>query len=131
VLYTADVRGTDTRDWRCGSSDLSDPVCGRTRRTAQCAPGSTRATAATSGECEEIDGRWARAFVARNPAPNVLTQALWIDADSLLPLRWDASYPADPDRGIPAKPYTRVWFGYDASVDVRPPDGITPPDCIR
>ena len=105
---------------------------------------------------KDLDGRWARALVAswvaptsagapqleivtgdpvpnvaRNPAPNVLTQSLWIDADSLLPLRWDASYPASPDRGIPAKPYTRLWFGYDASIDVRPPDGVTPPDCIR
>ena len=69
--------------------------------------------------------------VRRNPAPSELTQSLWIDTDSLLPLRWDVMYAAIPERGIPAKPYNRLLFRYDASIDVHAPAGITPPDCIK
>lgn len=53
------------------------------------------------------------------PAPNDATETLRIDAEALLPVRWETS--------------TR---GYDfvlsyEPIDLRPPSAIQPPDCIR
>jgi hypothetical protein len=56
---------------------------------------------------------------------------LWIDVESLLPLRWGVSIASAPERGIPPIPDYGLSFSYDASIDVRPPDGVAPPDCIR
>jgi hypothetical protein len=99
----------------------------------------------TSGERRRIGGRWARAFISPwtppvlsfaepplltgDPIPNVLgkplpnnaVQSLWIDTESLLPLRWEAS-----NRGSLA-------YGYDfryRPMDLRPPSGIHAPECI-
>jgi hypothetical protein len=99
-----------------------------------------------SGERRRISGRSARALISPwtppaltfvepplltgdpipnavgKPAPNDTVQSLWIDIESLLPLRWEAS-----KRGSPA-------YGYDfryQTVDLRPPAGIDSPECIR
>ena len=104
------------------------------------------AAALTSGERGSIGGRPARAFVAPwtpppdrgvgaprltgdplpnvagEPAPPEMTERLWIDLRSLLPLRWEVM-----KRGA------RV-YGYDLlqmPLDIRPPAGVAAPDCIR
>jgi hypothetical protein len=92
------------------------------------------------GERRQVNGRPARALVAPfHPAgqplsdqpPPVMTQSLWIDTVSLLPLRWSIYVPAAPAQGIPAIPDYGLFFIYDPSIDLRPPDGLSPPDCIR
>lgn len=100
----------------------------------------------TSGERGNILGRSARAFVspwrpapdphaqppllAGDPAPNVrgepppgedAVQTLWIDMDSLLPLRWERS-----KRGSRLEGYD---FRYE-TIDVRTPAGVSRPACI-
>ena len=93
-----------------------------------------------SGGVREIGGRTARAFVSPwNPPadtvgptlPSNTTQTLWIDADSLLPVRWGISIPAMPDRGMPAIPDYGLAFTYDATIVLAPPDEVQPPTCIR
>jgi hypothetical protein len=106
----------------------------------------------SSGERREVDGRWARALVAPwiapantiteqpailtgDPIPNVVrepgtpaandaTQSLWIDTETLLPLRWEVTKP-DPLRVL----QSRV-FNYE-SFQLRPPAGVDAPECIR
>jgi hypothetical protein len=79
-----------------------------------------------------IGDRQARVFVApwKPPAgsqpggplvPN-LTQSLWIDVETLLPLRWEVNAPTVPGYG--------VSFTYEA-FDIRAPDGVAAPECIR
>jgi hypothetical protein len=60
--------------------------------------------------------------VAGDPAPHGATQSLWIDTDSLLPLRWETFAP-----GAPAYGFT---FAY-TPIDLRPPAGVEAPDCVR
>jgi hypothetical protein len=96
-------------------------------------------TSAQSGERRSIDGRVARALVAPWVRPDFeagrpridATQSLWIDADSMLPLRWSISIEADPERSIPAIPDYGVSFTYDAPLDLKPPSEIAAPDCVR
>jgi hypothetical protein len=59
-----------------------------------------------------------------------LTQSLWIDTASLLPVRWAVMFAADPEHGIPAKPHTVLSVAYDERIDLRPPPGTAPPDCV-
>jgi hypothetical protein len=94
-----------------------------------------------SGNRRSFDDRVGRALVAPwklapgvqpgGPLPAGVTQSLWIDTVSLLPLRWSIAMPAMPDRGIPAIPDYGLWFTYDASLDLRPPDAILSTDCVR
>ena len=98
-------------------------------------PGRDRAGQVADGE------RPARSLVApwplpsdaqpASPLPPGVTQSLWIDTDSLLPLRWSISMPAMSGRGMPAIPDYGLSFTYDPSLDVRPPDGVARPDCVR
>jgi hypothetical protein len=100
----------------------------------------------TSGERRRIGDRWARAFVSLwtppetgitqpplligdplpnvvgEPAPNDAIQSLWIDTESLLPLRWEVS-----KRGMLIY---RSNFAYQP-IDLRTPAGIDAPGCIR
>jgi len=91
----------------------------------------TGVVAVEDGAVKTIGDRQARAFVApwKPPAgsqpggplvPN-LTQALWIDVETLLPLRWEVSAPTAPGYG--------VSFTYEA-LDIRAPDGVAAPECI-
>jgi len=59
-----------------------------------------------------------------------LTQSLWIDTASLLPVRWAVMFAGDPEHGIPAKPHTVLSVAYDERIDLRPPPGTAPPDCV-
>jgi hypothetical protein len=103
-------------------------------------------TRVTSGERRKIGERTARAFFAPwtpppssggrveitgDPFPNVPgivsrlpreeTQTLWIDAESLLPLRWEA---IGRDGGN-----WELTFDYEP-IDLHPPAGVNAPDCI-
>lgn len=96
-----------------------------------------------SGERRRIGDRWVRALVSQwavpgdrrteaplligdplpnvvgDPAPNEATQSLWIDTESLLPLRWELS-----KRGL------RTDFTYE-SISLGPPTALDTPDCIQ
>jgi hypothetical protein len=99
-----------------------------------------------SSERGQIAGRPARAFAAPwvlpggdnveriilrgDPAPNVIgepapnesIQTLWIDAESLLPLRWDVN-----KRGERTHGFDFTYF----SIDLQPPAGVEAPTCVR
>lgn len=94
-----------------------------------------------SGEVRTINGHMARAFTAPYKVPSssgvvtfsapspAMTKTLWLDVDSLLPLRWAVSVPARPN--MPALPDYGLSFTYDASIEIRAPDGVTRPTCIK
>jgi hypothetical protein len=90
------------------------------------------------GGVRSFDDRVARALVAPwtlppgaigDPVPDGARQSLWIDTLSLLPLRWSISIPAPA--GLPAIPEYGLSFTYDASIELRPPDVVPAPDCVR
>jgi hypothetical protein len=60
--------------------------------------------------------------VIGEPAPNESIQTLWIDAESLLPLRWEVN-----KRGARSH---RFDFIYEP-IDLQPPAGVDAPACIR
>ena len=94
-----------------------------------------------SGGRRAFEDRVGRALVApwkppagtqsSEPLPQAVTQSLWVDVASLLPLRWSISTPAKPDRGLPAIPDYGLSFTYDPSLDLRPPDVSLSSDCVR
>ena len=99
-----------------------------------------------SGESGEIDGRRARSLVSPwvspddqrtqparligDPIPNVRgdrapsdsLQSLWIDTESLLPLRWEATRDGTSTHS--------VGFTYER-INLQPPAGVDAPACIR
>jgi len=97
-------------------------------------------TPVESGNRRSFDDRIGRAFVAPwklppgvqpgAPLPAGVSQSIWIDTVSLLPLRWSISMPAMPDRGIPAIPDYGKSFTYDSSLDLRPPAVALANDCV-
>jgi len=95
------------------------------------------ATAVESGAFRDFDGgRRARAFTApwTTPpggigGPVGAPQSLWVDVDSLRPLRWSLTVPEQS--GMPALPEYGLIFTYDEAIDVRAPDGVVAPDCVR
>jgi hypothetical protein len=94
----------------------------------------------TTQERRQISGRSARALVSEwrrtsdtvpsGSGPADGTQALWIDTASLLPLEWSVSIRANPDHGIPSVPELGLFFTYDSSLDLRPPENVVAPDCV-
>lgn len=100
----------------------------------------------SSGERRRINGRWARAFVSSwtpaqptiaepvpligdpipnvkgEPIPRVGVQTLWIDVETLLPLRWEAAFRSLSGHGFD--------FRYGAEVP-RPPAGLAIPECVQ
>ena len=70
---------------------------------------------------------WTKTSSANTPR---LTQSLWVDTESLLPVRWAVMSVADPEHGVPAKPYNVLSIRYDDASDIQPPPGATPPDCV-
>ena len=100
-----------------------------------------------SGERRRISGRSARALISPwtpptltfvepplltgdpipnavgKPAPNDAVQSLWIDIESLLPLRWEAS-----ESGWLLA--LRYDFSYQA-IDLRSPADVDSPECFR
>src|SRR3954452_18768389 len=73
-----------------------------------------------------------RDAVIGDPLPNAVprlgatpvraSQTLWIDVDSLRPIRWNASAPGGPTDAL--------TFTYDLSPEPKIPDGIAPPECV-
>jgi hypothetical protein len=110
-------------------------VIGARRTRMFVAPWSSPVTAEASAnrsqepEYSSDDGgrTWTKAPPARAPR---LTESLWIDTASLLPVRWALMFAADPERGIPAKPHTVLSLRYDETIDLGPPPGPKPPDCV-
>jgi hypothetical protein len=90
-----------------------------------------------AGGRREIDGRLARALVARYKLPSGAMggppagtmQSLWIEIERLLPLRWSLSVPAATDR--PAIPDYGMSFTYDIPFAPNPLPNVNRPDCIR
>jgi hypothetical protein len=93
----------------------------------------------TSGPVERVGDRTLRALVAPfqrpegvlgGPPPGTL-MSLWLDTDSLLPMRWSLKLPASAEHGIPAgAPDFVVWFTYLDGLDLEPPAGVPAPACI-
>jgi hypothetical protein len=99
-------------------------------------------TPTESGAVARIDNRTARAFTAPWTLPSGaraadaelqarMRQSLWIDTTTLLPVRWSIAVPADSQRGIPAIPDYGMSFNYEAADDIRPPEGVPAPVCVR
>jgi hypothetical protein len=69
-------------------------------------------------------------MIIGDPIPNVRgdrapiesLQSLWIDTESLLPLRWEVNRRGERTHGLD--------FTY-VPIDLQPPAGVQPPDCIR
>jgi hypothetical protein len=87
---------------------------------------------------DRADGRVGRALVTpwtrpagaiEGPIPEGVRQSLGIDTVSCLP--WPRSLSAPAGRGLPAVPEYGLSFTYDASLDLRPPDGVPAPDCVQ
>jgi hypothetical protein len=103
-------------------------------------------TTMESGELRTFGSRTARALVApwtpppgsvaldttagdplpnatgRAPAAPRAAQKLWIDVDSLRPLRWEVALAGAPSYAL--------MFIYDSVPAPRIPDGVTPPACV-
>ena len=86
-----------------------------------------------SGVLRTIDGHPARAFVGRWEAPRdaivvprSAVLSLWIDVESLLPVRVST---ASPDAGGAATP--DLVFLYDESLNIHTPEGVAAPDCVE
>jgi hypothetical protein len=132
-LWSASARARDARD--VGGLGIA-PVFEMLRGAGSLA----------STERRQIAGRPARAFAATwalpgggnveriilrgDPTPNVIgepapeesMQTLWIDTESLLPLRWEVNKRGDRSHGFDL---TYV------SIDLQPPAGVEAPSCIR
>jgi hypothetical protein len=52
-------------------------------------------------------------------------------ATSLLPVRWSLAIPIDAAAGTPAIPDYGMFFIYEVSAELRPPDGVAAPTCVR
>jgi hypothetical protein len=91
--------------------------------------GDASANTAQGPEYRSDDGgrTWTKAPPANTPR---LTQSLWVDSESLLPLRWAVTTVADPEHGVPARPYNVFSIRYDGAGDLQPPPGATPPSCV-
>jgi hypothetical protein len=60
--------------------------------------------------------------VIGEPAPNQSVQTLWLDAESLLPLRWEVNRRGERSHGFD--------FSY-MPLDLQPPEGVAAPDCVQ
>jgi hypothetical protein len=99
------------------------------RWTAPDTTGEAPADLAQAPEYRSDDGgrTWTKTPPANTPR---LTQSLWVDSESLLPLRWAVTSVADPEHGVPARPYNAFSIRYDDASDLHPPPGARPPDCV-
>ena len=90
-----------------------------------------------SGELRTIDSHSARAFIGpwqaprdgiyRPNIPRSAEQSLWIDVESLLPVRWSIAIPEQIEG---AATHNSLVFLYDGSIDIHAPEGMTTPECI-
>jgi len=121
-------------DLRVDSGEL-EMIGGRAARvfvaqwTAPATMGEASPTIATGPEYRSDDG--GRTWTKPPPSdPPRLTQSLWVDSESLLPLRWGVMHVPDPEHGIPARPYNVFSIRYVDEGGLQPPPGATPPDCV-
>jgi hypothetical protein len=94
-----------------------------------------------SGSIERVGDHTARALTGPwklppdalpgSPLQERMRQSMWIDTTSLLPVRWSLAIPADAAAGTPPIPDYGMFFIYGASAELRPPDGVAPPTCVR
>jgi hypothetical protein len=92
------------------------------------APATTAETAQQPEYRSDDLGRtWTKTSRPNTPP---LTQSLWVDIESLLPVRWAVMFAAAPEHGVPAKPHTVLSVRYDDAIDIQPPSGVAPPDCV-
>lgn len=94
----------------------------------------------TAGPAQRIGDRPARPLIAPyklpegaigGPPPGTM-MSLWLDTDTLLPVRWSLTIPASRELGIPAGlPEFGVVFTYREGIDLHPPTEVPAPDCIR
>jgi hypothetical protein len=96
--------------------------------------------AAASGELGQINRRPARAFIApysmaegaiASDALRHANEMLWIDRETLLPLRVALALRPSAETNTPAIPDYGLWFTADASIDIQPPNGVSAPECIN
>jgi hypothetical protein len=110
-------------------------------RYHQCGARNARGDQAlTSGPVERLSDRTLRALVAPfqrlegvlgGPPPPGTLMSLWLDTDSLLPVRWSLTLSASAEHGIPAGvPDFEVWFTYLDGLDLQPPTDVSAPACI-
>lgn len=122
--WTAKARARTTREF---GAALFDMLAGK--------------TPVESGELQQIGDRPARALVApwnvaaggMQPGkglPRGMKQSLWIDRESLLPLRWSTAAPPPVKQGTPILQGYGLWFTYDKAIDPHPPEGVKAPTCI-
>ena len=97
-------------------------------------------TASESGGRRQIGDRTARGLVApwqlppgaqTNDPPQGLMQTLWLDTESLLPLRFSIAVPANRAFGTPAIPDYGLSFIYDSTLTLTPPEARSIPNCVR
>ena len=98
-------------------------------------------TPVESGDRRSFDDRVGRGLVAPwtlppgvqpgGPLPAGISQSIWIDTVSMLPLRWSISRPAIPEQNIPAIPDYGMLFVYHSSLVLQPPDAVLSTECVR
>jgi hypothetical protein len=68
-----------------------------------------------------------RGTIQAGPIPADAAQHLWIDEQTLLPLRWSITM-TPPGAATPLD--YGMYFVFDRSLDLRPPDGVGTPTCV-
>ena len=71
-------------------------------------------------------GSWSPPASGRPLSPDAV-QTLWIDEQSLMPLRWSVTTTVSP--GVPPDD-SGFFLIPDSTIDVRPPTGVQPASCI-
>jgi hypothetical protein len=94
-----------------------------------------------SGSLARVGDHTARALVGAwrlppgaipaSPLQARMQQSLWIDTTSLLPVRWSMIVPLAPELGVPPSVDYGLWFTYDTASELRRPDGVAAPTCVR
>jgi hypothetical protein len=117
---------TTAVDWNGAPVEIGGPIFNILSETTPVSSDVVRQTG---------DGRLTRAFTAPfsvpphsargsyglGDPPAAATQSLWIDAGSLLPVRWEVV--------VGDRVGYELVFNYE-HLDLRPPDGLEPPRCI-
>jgi len=93
----------------------------------------------TDGGQRRIGDRQTRGFVssyklpegATGGPPEGTTETIFIDTQTLRPLRWIITLPEETRRELPPGFEYGVSLTYPTGVALQPPGGVTVPDCVR